>query len=465
MASISSLMGQTSSYESFVTQLVNLESQKMLRMQVQVKDEKESKTAVGAVSKSITDFENIIKELQSPTNKSFEPFKTSSTDDSVVTVNSANGLERSSNFDITVNRLAKNDIALSSIQNGSTGELAALGNGSVTLTIGDKTETLTVETTKDDGSGGTINKTNEEILASFANQIESVFGDKAKASVFNVDGENVQFSVQSLNTGFDNRIQFSGATGVLADITGSISHVTPQADLDAQFTIDGVNFERANNTIEDAIDGLSFTLKKATGSAEQMSVERDMEGAKSNVKDFVNAYNEMNKTILQRTFINPDTGNKGPLQGMRTVRNLSLNLRQTGMLSSSGVPQGEIASLADMGITFKKEGDMEISDMDKLEKVLTENPEQIAAFFSDDSSPVGQMKARAESYTESGGILSAIKDGLDQKIGRLDKRIASEKKYLEEYEAKQRQIFNELDLILERGQDQFNAVANFMNAY
>lgn len=458
-------MRQTSSYEPYVSQLVELESQKMFKMEVRVKDEKESKKALGAVSKSITDFENIIKELQNPANTSFEPFRTRSSDNSVVAVNSAKGLDRSSEYDITVNRIAKNDIALSSLYSGNNSELAASGTGSVTLTIGDKTETLTVETTKDDGNGGTIDKTNDEILTSFANQIESVFGDAAKASVFNVDGENVQFSVKSLNTGFDNRIQFSDATGVLADITGGLSHLTPQADLNAQFTIDGVNFERSGNTIDDAIDGLSFTLKKETSEAVQMTVERDVSRAKANIQDFVKKYNEMNTTILERTFINPDTGNKGPLQGERAVRNFSLNMRQTGMLSLGGVPQGEIASLADMGITFKKDGEMVISDITKLDKALSDNPEQIANFFEDESSPITQMKVRAESYTKSGGILSTINDGLDQKIGRLDKRIASEKKYLEEYEAKQRQIFNEIDLMLEQGQAQYDAVTSFMYSY
>jgi|TARA_R100000908_G_scaffold23815_3_gene9768 flagellar hook-associated protein 2 len=458
-------MSQTSSYESFVTQLVNIEGQKMLRMESQVRDEKESRTAIGTVSKAISDFENIIKELESPTNKSFEPFKTSSTDDSVVEVTSASSLDRSSNYNITVNRLAKNDIALSTLQNGSTNELAAAGNGSVTLTIGDKTETINVETTKDDGSGGTIDKTNEEILATFAEQIESLFGDEAKASVFNVDGENVQFSVQSLNTGYDNRLQFSGATGVLADITSGITHLTPQNELDAQFTIDGVNFERSENTVDDAINGLSFTLKKATGEQEQMTVERDIDAAKSNVQDFVDAFNELNETIRERTFINPDTGNKGPLQGMRSVRNLTINLRQTAILSLGGVGEGEIASFADMGITFENSGKMVIDDSDQLEKALSERPDQIANFFTNENSPVAMMKARAESYTESDGILSAIENGLDQKIDRLDRRIASERQYLEEYEAKQRQIFNELDLILEQGQAQYNEVLNFMTSY
>ena len=283
--------------------------------------------------------------------------------------------------------------------------------------------------------------------------------------MFNVDGENVQFSVQSLNTGYDNRLQFSGATGVLADITSGITHLTPQNELDAQFTIDGVNFERSENTVDDAINGLSFTLKKATGEQEQMTVERDIDAAKSNVQDFVDAFNELNETIRERTFINPDTGNKGPLQGMRSVRNLTINLRQTAILSLGGVGEGEIASFADMGITFENSGKMVIDDSDQLEKALSERPDQIANFFTNENSPVAMMKARAESYTESDGILSAIENGLDQKIDRLDRRIASERQYLEEYEAKQRQIFNELDLILEQGQAQYNEVLNFMTSY
>ncbi|HBX67439.1 MAG TPA: hypothetical protein DEG32_15250, partial [Balneolaceae bacterium] len=129
------------------------------------------------------------------------------------------------------------------------------------------------------------------------------------------------------------------------------------------------------------------------------------------------------------------------------------------------VGEGEIASFADMGITFENSGKMVIDDSDQLEKALSERPDQIANFFTNENSPVAMMKARAESYTESDGILSAIENGLDQKIDRLDRRIASERQYLEEYEAKQRQIFNELDLILEQGQAQYNAVLNFMTSY
>lgn len=58
--------------------------------------------------------------------------------------------------------------------------------------------------------------TNQEILEAFTAEIADKFGEEASANVFNTNSTDVQFSIQSLETGFDNRIQFSGATGVLA---------------------------------------------------------------------------------------------------------------------------------------------------------------------------------------------------------------------------------------------------------
>ncbi|MTI86451.1 MAG: hypothetical protein FH748_00630 [Balneolaceae bacterium] len=463
MASISGLLSQTSSYESFVTQLVQIESQKKFRMQFEKLDRTEEKKALGSVSSAITSLENIIEELETPTNKSFQPFSTSSTDDSVVTVNSATGIDDPSTFNITVDRLASKDTALSQVKTGSDTDLAAFGDGSIDVTIGDTTETITVATTKDDGSGGTVDMTNEEIFTSFTDQIESLFGEQAKASVFQVNDTDVQFSVQSLTTGFDNRIQLSNATGVMSEISSNVTHLTPEAELDASFTVDGITFERSENTIDDAISGLSFTLKKATGQQEQMSVERDIESAVSNVEDFVSAFNDLNSNIRKKTFINPDTGNKGPLQGMRSIRNLSLNLRQTAMLEFSGAASGEVSRLSDMGITFDNDGTMKIEDKDLLEEILADRPEEVEAFFETADSPIAQMKARAVSYTESEGILSALEDGVEQKLDRLDKSIEREEKYLADYEAKQREIFNQLDLLLEQGQAQFDQVANFIS--
>ena len=465
MATISGLLSQTSSYETFVSQLVELESQKKYVMESQRTENNNAKKALGAVSSAISDLENIIEELSNSSSGAFEKFSYSTTDSDVVKVNSVSGFDSESAFNITIDRLATNDIALSTVMTGDDEDLAAFGDGEVTITIGDKTETINVATTKDDGDGGTVNMTNEEILQAFADEIESLFGDEARASVFQTNSSEVQFSIQSLATGYDNRVQISGATGVLAEITGGITHLTAEEELDAQFTIDGVTFERSSNTVEDAIEGLSFTLLDATGEKEQMNVSRDIDASKDNVEEFIDMFNELNETIRERTFINPDSGNKGPLQGMRSIRNLSFSIRQTGLQELGGLDSGVVARLSDIGIAFENDGTMVIEDSDLLEEILSERPEEITNFFSDENSPIATMKAQLESYTQSEGILSALEDGVDLQIDRLDRRIKSEEKYLEEYEAKQRLIFNQLDLLLEEGQAQYEQVMNSLISF
>lgn len=465
MSSISSLISQTSSFEPFVSQLVQIESQKKFRLQFEKVEVTNMQGAIGRVSSAISGLENLITEYQEPGNSPFEPLSFSSSNEDIVSIDTVSGLRKPSDFNITVDRLAKTDTQLSQIYTGADTDLSAFGDGELTMTIGEKTETISVQTMKDDGTGTMVAMTNEEILDAFAESIETAFGDEAKATAFNTNDTEVQFSMSSLLTGSANRIQISGATGVLAEVMGGVSRLTPETELDAQFTIDGVTFQRSENTISDAVEGMTFTLnKESAGDSVRLGVDRDLEAAKSNVDDFVQAFNNLNATIRRETFID-DSGNRGPLQRYRSVRNLTLSLRQTAVLSLGGASEGAISRFSDLGIEFNNTGEMRVADSEKLEAALRDRPDEVSAFFSSEDSPVATMKSLAEGFTSSEGILSSLEDGLDQRSDSLDRRIEREEKFLEEYEAEQRRIFNELDLILERGQAQFDQVASFTNGF
>ncbi|HBQ58070.1 MAG TPA: hypothetical protein DD671_00145, partial [Balneolaceae bacterium] len=341
---------------------------------------------------------------------------------------------------------------------------SGFGTGTVDITIGDKTETITVETQKDDGTGTMVDMTNEEILRSYADAINVAFGEEAQASVFKTKDDEFQLSISSLETGSANKIEMNGATGVLTEINTGLNRMVPEAELDAKFTIDGVTFTRSSNTVDDAIEGLDFTLLKGGNSQASMSVTKDLESSKGNIEDFIDKFNEMNRIIRSRTFIDGESGNKGPLQGMRSHRNLSINLRMTGINSLSGAGTDQLDSLSDMGISFENNGNMTIDDEDKLMEALNERSDEVMTFFSSENSPIAQMKSQAETYTKSGGLISSLESGIDQKIDRLDRRIASEERYLEGYEERQRQQFNELQLIIAQGEEQYNKVMSFRSS-
>lgn len=471
MSSVGNIFQQSNPYEKFVQQLVELESQTKYKLEAQQSVHRERLDALGSVSSSISKFNSKLDELLDTGNNAFKPLKTSSSNTNVVRVISAGGIDRPSTYNITVDRLASRDIALTSVMNSEGTDLAGYGSGSVTLTLGDQSHTISVETQKDDGDGNMIDMTNREILDAFADQIAEHFGDHAQANVFQVNSEEVQFSIQSLLTGFDNRIQFeSDATGVLdALIYGSgdgqieaMHHLVDQELLDARFTIDGVTFERSENFVDDAITGLNFELTGTSEQAEQMSVQRDIEKARSNVNGFISAFNEMNRTIRDRTFIDAEGDRRGALQNMRTIRNLTLNLRMTGLLPMESAGEGELARLSDMGIGFDKDGTMRVNDSALLNEMLEEHADEITAFFTGEDSPVANMKEQTEAYTRANtGIIASMESGIDQQIDRLDRRIAAQERYLEQYEQRQREEFNRLHQIIMEGEDQFNQIMMF----
>lgn len=463
MSSISNLFLQNNPYEKFVQQLVQIESRTKLQLQNQKSVQNEKKTALGQVSSSISKFISKIDELQKPNNKSFQPLSGTSSNRDTVRITSTDGIKKPANYNITIDRLAKNDIVLSNVMDGNGSELSVFGNGSVEITIGEKTETISVETTYEDDNGDIQQKSNSEILTSFADKIDEQFGDVARANRFNISGDNVQFSMQSLDTGFDNRIQFSNATGVLDEIVSNTTRSTPEEDLNARFTIDGVEFERGSNSIDDAIEGLSFTLVKATGEQEQLSVTRDVSKARTNINGFIAAFNEMNTTIRDRTFLDSANNRRGALQDIRAIRNLTINLRQTG-LQGMDAAEGDISRLSEMGISFRNDGSMFVDDAELLTEALTDRAEEVTRFFADEDSIISQMKLQAEAYTKrDSGILTSIESGLDQKIDRLDNRITAQNRYLERYEEQQRAIFNQLQAVIDRGDAQFAQVMNFRN--
>jgi flagellar hook-associated protein 2 len=455
-------MQQSNPYSQFVDQLVMIESQKKFRLEDQKSQLSDKQSALGKVSSVISDFTSQVDELTSSTSNSFNPLKATSSNEEAIRVDSISGTANPNTYDISVNRKATKDIMLSNVMDGAATDLAAGGDGSVDITIGDKTETINITTTNADGT----DKTNKEILESFSTSINNLMGEESDSDVFSVDNDgNVQLSVKSAQTGFDERVQFANATGALTDITNNMSHKVVNDggtlnDLDAEFTADGITFTRGQNTVDDAISGMTFTLLDSTAQQEQITVSKDTDKARDNIDGFIEKFNEMNSKIRNQTFINGETGNKGPLQDMRSIRNLTINMRQMALTDMASAGAGELDNLSEIGISFENNGTMTVEDSEKLNQALTDKPNEVENLFTNKDSPVTRMYERAKTFTETGGTISSLESGLDQKMDFIDNRIESEEKYLERYEERQREEFAEINQMQQEGQRQYNQVMN-----
>jgi flagellar hook-associated protein 2 len=455
MASVSDIISRSGIYEGLIQQLVQLEGQKKVQLEADKSDQVKIDKELGTISSKISTLENNLKEFTLLENKTFTSLTTKSSDESMVKIVSAEGMENIDEFSISVDRLASKDHIISQSYSANGTELDDLGVGEVTITIGDITKTISIATGLPPKPGN--ERTNQELLDELSTQIEAEFGDAVQANVYQVSEGQLQMSIRSTNVGYDARVQYSGSSGFLDSFFTNSSRQTPENELNASFRIDGIQFERSSNSITDTIPGLNFDLLTTTNNPVTMTVLQDTEKATSNFNSFMEAFNDLNKTIRSRTFINAETGSKGPLQGIRSIRNLSLNLRQIALLDANPA-ESTIRNLTELGVGFDKDGTMKIENQELFDGILTNTPEQLDQFFAASSSSITGMKNILNTYTESGGVIDSLETGVEQKTQRLDTRIAREEKYLLEFEDQQRAIFARLEQLTEQGMSQYNQV-------
>ena len=452
MASISNIISRSGQYEGIIQQLVQLESQKKVQYQTDLRDQNKINSELGKVSSKISALENMIKEYSLSTNNTFTPVKSTSSDDTVVEITSASNLDDPDEFSLTISRLATRDNLLSASYTSTGTNLDS--NGSVDITVDGTTHTISITPTAGDS--------NSTVLNSLKTAIETAFGNTLQVNVFDLDSTNVQLSVRSSETGEAKRVQIANTSGSLATVFDNATRPVATNQLDAAFTMNGVSFQRSSNTVNDTISGLTFELKKTSATAVTLEIERDTDKARSNFDDFVKAYNDLNTDIRNKTFINGETGARGPLRELRSIRDLSSQLRQ---LVITDATSGTITNLSELGISFDNGGKMTVEDSDKLETVLANTPSDLNTFFSTSSSPIQSIYTHLQGYTTTDGIIDTLEEGVSDKIELLNKNIKKEEKYLTDYEEKQRDIFTQLELMLEQGNSQFAQVMAGLNNF
>lgn len=445
MSSISNIISKSGQFEDIVQQLVQLESQKKVQFQTTVRDQNKVNSDLGKISSRITTLENMINEYSLSTNNTFTPVKSTSSDDTVVNITSASNLDDPDEFSLTVSRLATRDNLLSASYTATGNNLDS--NGSVDITVDGTTHTISITPTTGDS--------NTTVLTSLKTSIETAFGDTLQVNVFDLDSTNIQLSVRSSDTGEAKRVQIANTSGSLATVFDNATRPVATNELDAAFSMNGVSFQRSSNTVSDTISGLTFELKDISATAVTLKLERDTTTARNNFDDFVKAYNDLNSDIRSKTFINGETGARGPLRELRSIRELSSQLRQ---LVIGNATSGTITNLSELGISFDNSGKMTLEDSAALETILANTPDDLNTFFSTSSSPIQSIYTHLQGYTSTDGIIDTLEDGVSDKIDLLNKKIKKEEIYLSDYEEKQRDIFTQLELMLEQGNSQFEQV-------
>jgi len=259
------------------------------------------------------------------------------------------------------------------------------------------------------------------------------------------------------DTGADNTLSFD--TSGLDSGTGQVPVFTAvQTAQDASVVINGITVTDDDNVIDNAIQGIAFTVKETTTSAVSVGVARDDDAIVAKVQAFVDAYNALVDYIDQNQVFNPDEDISGALVGESLVGSIQRELQST--LTASYGDWGELGMLASLGVTSSQSGELEF-DEETFRELLDTNFDAVIDFFTVDqeadetagtgASFLSAMKASFVTLLDSeSGWLPVRGESLQESIDTTNERISDFEDYLAEYEERLRTQFTNMELTLAR---------------
>lgn len=380
----------------------------------------------GLNSRLNTLISNIDKLTAKDANTNFEKRKVTSSDNNFLTATAT----IDANLDVMsakVERLATKDVLISDRIDINDSFGMDAGDYSFDLSNGSNTKTITVTL---DGT-----ETFETGMKKIADAINSVDEPSIRASFVKDSSTTGRLSLSSLETGSENRINFS-ETKLLKKVGFDNSVLRGNSDnrrvssdskagfkqndytqLDSKLTIDSITISRSSNTIDDAIEGMSFTLLKAQESdASELSLttEVNTESVKSFIEPILKSINDIMSFIQSNTQIRRNDNAVSSLQSqLRNIYSQNLNPDSNG---------NEPNFLSDIGIKSDSNGNLTISDLEKLKDNLIDFPTQVAKLFTGPNGLATKIENAISPFKGDNGLIKSRTNSLNTQIDQTKKR-------------------------------------------
>lgn len=386
--------------------------------------------------------------------------RSASTGDASILTAAANSTANLGSLDINITRLASNLGQASRSFASTTG--AVLAGGATTGTFelrkgGAATGTaITIDSQNNtlEGLRDAINAANAGVTASIVD--------------VNGDGTGNQLVLSSKDSGGVGRVELveTSSTGTLADL--NIRSLNPPdgdfTKLDASLTVNGLAITRSTNTISDAVEGVTLTLKKVGSSSVTVGQSTDIE---SKLRAFIAAYNTIQDAVANQ--YKKDSGNRptGVLAGDATLRTVQRQLRDaTSNISDAN--GGTFTALTDLGVTKDANGNLALDSAVFNEK-LKNNPDDVKAllFGATDAQEGLFEKFHTVSKSLSDSITGSVQNaitGYQSSIAGLNARIADRLEALQRLRTSLTNQFSIADAAIGQLNGQGTALTNIVTS-
>ncbi|OND80893.1 flagellar hook protein FliD [Burkholderia pseudomallei] len=360
------------------------------------------------------------------------------------------------------------------LSSGAFNATQQLGTGTLTLSVGGKSTSISIDSTNNTLSGiaAAINSAsnNPGVTATIVTGTDGAHLVLRSASTGAANVINVGVSNLSGDNGLSSLAVTSTAstTGGQSTIRsgGSVAWTQSTSAQDAEFTVGGIAASSASNAVSGAIAGVTLNLTQAAvGATQTLNVTTDTTAQATAITNVVNLYNTVITTMSSLSSLSgagTSSQSAGPLLGDSTLNMIRNSLaRVVGAGVTTG---GSTTSLASIGIKFadgssssQTDGALTI-DTAKLNAALQNSPSTVAALFNSTNGIGTQLNTTIQNYVQTGGVFDTRSNALNQDL----KSLAQQQTRLASYASQLTSQYNAQFTALNTLMAQMNSNSNYL---
>lgn len=401
-------------------------------------------SSLGTLKGALSTFQSALASLDSPS--SFNAETANSSDNTVFTATANTGAVNGT-YSVTVSQLAQGQqIASQAISGGSS---ATVGTGTLQLSLGGTAFNVTVDSS-------------DNTLSGIAGAINSANGNLGITASVVTGTDGAHLVLTSTLSGAANTIEVDetdGGTGLssLTYSSSDTSNYTQQtAAQDAEFSVAGIAYTSASNTVTDALSGVTLQLTgvsattttngTTTPTASTLSVSQDTSTIESNVSNLVSAYNTMMSTLSPLDSYDSASGTAGPMMGsalLSGVRNQIRSALDTVVNTGSATYN----TLASIGVTANSDGTLSLNSA-TLANALSTNFSAVSQIFSGSGGIATNLNNQLTTDLATGGSIDTESTTLTTQSNNLTTQTTTLTTQMAALSASLTQQYSALDSLL-----------------
>lgn len=390
-------------------------------------------SAVGKLKSALSTFQSSLSALATP--GAFGAEAASSSNPNAFTATATSSAVGGS-YSISVSQLAQaQQLASAAFAGGSS---ATVGTGTLQLTLGSSSFKVTIDSTND-------------TVAGIAAAINSASGNPGVTATVLTGSDGAHLVLSSTLSGAANTISVSetdggGGLSTLTYGTGNTSNYTQQsAPQDARFSIAGVSYTSASNTVSNALSGVTLNLTGTTTTNAMLTVSSDTSTIQSNITNFVKAYNTLVSSLSSLGSYDSTTGSAGPMLGDALLSGIQNQVRSAlYQVVNTG---SDYSSLASIGITTNSDGTLSVNNF-KLATALTSGFSAVSEIFSGKKGVASTLNTQVTQLLAKNGPIDSRSQTLIKQDNDLTKKEQDLTKHMNDLTHSLTQQYSALNTLL-----------------